>query len=291
MFIPPRQSSGQEPLTFTGHSRKYPSLPLALDGLGLYHLQEHVDRPGMEFWQWIQCIQGRGVLLLGESSYPVEEGGGILLPAQCPHTYYGLTKTWYTSFLCIGGPLLGPLMELLEFTQPGVYQLSAPEQILNLEQEIFHLYLENETRSAPEISKLLYRLLLELSADAKHAHSSLSSLEDDRVHTAIRYMQEHYGDPIGLSEIASQVHLSREYFCQLFKKATDSTVLEYLTQIRLSEAKTLLLKCPDKTIREISQLCGFDTPSYFCAVFKKHEHMTPLQFSQARNHTLGGSLL
>ena len=236
----------------------------------------------MEFWQWIQCIKGRGVLLLAESSYPVEEGSGILLPAQCPHTYYGLTKVWYTSFLCIGGPLLGPLMELLEFTHPGVYHLSNPEHILNLEQEIFQLYLENETRSAPEISKLLYRLLLELAADARHSHSSLSSLEDDRVHTAIRYMQKHYGEPIGLSEIASQVRLSREYFCQLFKKATDSTVLEYLTQIRLSEAKTLLLKCPDKTIGEISRLCGFDTPSYFCAVFKKHEHMTPLQFCQAR---------
>ncbi len=278
--------SGNSPanqLTFTGHYKKYPHLPLALEGLGIYHLQEHVDRPaGVNFWQWIQSVKGKGELLLNGSSYPLEEGCGILLPPNLPHVYYSVSNEWYTNFLCFHGALADNIMELLHLTDAGVYQLTQPERILDYENRIFDICLSNPIHGALDISKLLYSLLVDLSINIKKAHSSQTFTGNETVHSAICFMQEHFSESIGLSDIASHVQLSREYLCQLFKKTTNSTVLEYLTQIRLAEAKTALLKFPDKTIGDISRMCGFDTPSYFCSVFKKHEHMTPLQFCQIR---------
>lgn len=270
-------------LTFTGHAKKYPHLPLALDGLGIYHLQEHVDRPfGITCWQWVQCVKGKGELLLNGTAYILEEGAGVLLPPHQSHVYYALSDSWYTNFLCFSGALVDEIMNLLKLTEAGVYHLTQPERVLSYENRIFDISASNPIHCALDISKLLYSLLVDLSINIKSAHSTQSIISNEKIHAAICFMQEHFSEPIGLVDIAAHVQLSKEYLCQLFKKTTNSTVLEYLTQIRLSEAKTALLKFPEKTIGDISRMCGFDTPSYFCAVFKKHEHMTALQFCQTR---------
>lgn len=270
-------------LTFTAHSKKYPHLPLALDGLGIYHLQEYVNRPsGITSWQWVQVVQGTGEFLLDNTAYLLEEGSGILIPPHQPHVYSGISDQWYTNFLCFDGALANEIMELLNLSRVGVYHLTQPERVLDYENRIFDISVSNPIHSALDISKLLYSLLVDLSINIKRSNSSQSITGNEKIHAAIGFMQEHFSEPIGLVDIAAHVQLTKEYLCQLFKKTTNSTVLDYLTQIRLAEAKTALLKFPDKTVGDISRMCGFDTPSYFCAVFKKHEHMTPLQFRQTR---------
>lgn len=272
-----------EKLYFSGHSKKYPHLPLALDGLGLYHLQEHIDRPaGMDFWQWVQCISGSGTLLVDDKSYLVTPGSGILIPPECGHIYYSNGEPWYVNFLCCGGALITAFTEQLHLNQPGVYQLPHPEKILEYENDIVSLYRQNRMDTPLQISKLLYSLLMDLSQDIRQSKAGQSLPRNEKVHQAICFMQRHFSNNIGLDDIAADVGLSKEYLCQIFKQHTDSTLLEHLTEIRISEAKMLLLKHPDKTIREIAALCGFDSPSYFCSVFKKHEHMTPLQFAHGR---------
>lgn len=277
------QTKYREQIVFTGHSKKYPNLPLALDGLGVCHLQEHVDRPmGIDSWQWIQCISGTGELLVNGSSYVVAPGDGMLLPPGCSHIYYCLQEPWFVNFLCCNGSLLHSLTELLELTVPGVYHLPQPQKILDYEDEICGTYRKDSQRSAFEISQILYRLLTDLSMDIKITQTSQTLPQDEKIHQAVCYMQEHFHESIGLADIAAFVGLSKEYLCHTFKKSTNATLLEYLTQIRLAEAKMALLKFPDKTVGEISRMCGFDSPSYFCAVFKKHEHLTPGQFCQGR---------
>lgn len=273
----------KEQLTFTGHARKYPHLPLALEALGIYHCQEYVSRPdGIDAWQWVQCIEGKGELVLDGKIYPIEEGHGILLPVRCIHDYYSITARWITNFLCINGALIDSITELYSITEPGVYQLSQAQKILDCEERIFELSQQNTSQNAFEISKLLYALLTDLSTDIKKSHSGQSKPGNAKIHDTINYMNQNYSHPITLNDIAAHAGLTREYLCQLFKSATASTVLEFLTQIRLAEAKTLLVKFPDKTLRKIAGMCGFESSSYFCYVFKKHEQMTPVQFRQSR---------
>lgn len=267
-------------LNFAGHSKKYPNLPLALDGFGLRHHQEPIDRPrGMDFWQWIQCIQGRGTLLLGDTSYPVTPGCGMLIPPGCGHIYRG-DENWYVNFLCCGGAQVLEITRLLGLASAGAYQLTHPERILQYEDEIAGIYRENRIDCHLELSKLLYGLLVDLSQDIRLSHGGQSVPQNEKLHAVVCFIQEHFSENIGLTEIAGSVGLSREYLCQIFKNHTGSTILEYLTETRLSEAKALLLAHPEKTIGEIARLCGFDSPSYFCYVFKKNEHMTPRQFAQ-----------
>lgn len=273
----------EECLHFAGHSKKYPNLPLSLDGFGLHHLQEPIDRPaGMDFWQWIQCIKGSGTLVIEDNPYAVFPGCGMLIPPGLAHRYQGNGSGWYVNFLCCCGSLVEEITRQLNLHTPGAYQLSHPERILQYEDEIAEIYLKNEMDCPLVLSRLLYALLIDLSQDLSMSHAGQPLPQNEKLHAAVCFIQEHFQEAIGLPEIAESAGLSREYLCQIFKKHTGATLLEYLTGTRLSEAKVLLLAHPEKTIGEIARLCGFDSPSYFCSVFKKYEHMTPRQFSRKR---------
>jgi two-component system response regulator YesN len=84
---------------------------------------------------------------------------------------------------------------------------------------------------------------------------------------------------ISLSACAKVVHLSPSYFAGLFKKVTGMAFSHYVTQIRIEEAKRLLLE--DRPIQEIAETLGYAERRYFTDVFKKYTQMTPSEFKQA----------
>lgn len=53
--------------------------------------------------------------------------------------------------------------------------------------------------------------------------------------------------------------------------------MEYLTQLRMDEARRLLTQT-GRSIQEIAEQVGYDDPSYFCKVFKKSAGVTPNRF-------------
>ena len=69
----------------------------------------------------------------------------------------------------------------------------------------------------------------------------LSAAPRQEILDAIAYINAHYAEKIDLETIASQIHLSKYYFCRIFREVTGATVLEYLTNVRLTRAGRLLV--------------------------------------------------
>lgn len=90
-------------------------------------------------------------------------------------------------------------------------------------------------------------------------------------------IQKNYAGEITLTRVAEQVHLSPAYLSRLFKNRTGKSFIDYLTEVRLQEAKTLLLS-GEMTIDQVAEAVGFQNNSYFTAVFKKHQGLTPSEF-------------
>lgn len=93
------------------------------------------------------------------------------------------------------------------------------------------------------------------------------------------FIRKNYYKNLTLEEIAESVYLSPYYISRIFKEEQGLTVMDYLTKVRLEEAKKLL-RNPAYQIEEIAEKIGYNDPSYFSKVFRRKEGMTPSQFRQ-----------
>ena len=102
--------------------------------------------------------------------------------------------------------------------------------------------------------------------------------QEERTITLItRYLQEHLAEEISLSVLAEEFHLSAQYISQLFKSEIGVGFLAYLTNIRMEQAKKLLLST-SLSIAEVSEQSGYSDYRVFTKVFKKAEGITPSQY-------------
>ena len=93
----------------------------------------------------------------------------------------------------------------------------------------------------------------------------------------IEYIDKNYQKDITLVELADLIDLSPQYLCRLFKECLNIRPFEYLARKRVQQAKLLLLE-GRWNINEIASMVGYNDCSYFCAVFKKHEMLSPAEF-------------
>ncbi|KXS43957.1 MULTISPECIES: helix-turn-helix transcriptional regulator [unclassified Candidatus Frackibacter] len=117
--------------------------------------------------------------------------------------------------------------------------------------------------------------------DLIHEHKTTKDL--GIVQQVKTYICDNYSKKLTLDEIASHVYLSSSYLSKIFKDVTGITVIEYLTQIRLREAKRLLRKT-EMPLKKIAKLIGYYDASYFSKVFKRKVAITPGQY---RSNTKG----
>ena len=94
---------------------------------------------------------------------------------------------------------------------------------------------------------------------------------------ALEYIDINLAEQIRTSTIADYLHISESHLCHEFKRCIGSTVSEYITSKRLSEAKILLGES-NKTISDIATALGFSSFSYFCKIFKEKNGITPGEF-------------
>ena len=95
----------------------------------------------------------------------------------------------------------------------------------------------------------------------------------------IRILKANVYSKISIDDVAKLTSYSKTYVFKQFKKATGYGVIEYYNNLKIKEAKKLLVK-EDLTIREVADKLSFDTPNYFTKVFKKTLNITPLAYKK-----------
>jgi YesN/AraC family two-component response regulator len=100
------------------------------------------------------------------------------------------------------------------------------------------------------------------------------------VNEIVKYIHKHYKENLTLEEIANNVFLSTSYASRIFKKVQGVSIVEYIANVRIDEAKKLLAN-PHYQIDEIANSVGYTDASYFTKVFRKYSRMTPSQYRQS----------
>ena len=110
------------------------------------------------------------------------------------------------------------------------------------------------------------------------AKSLLTTAGDERiVHSIIRFIQSHYCENISASSLSEQFGLSANYISNLIKQELGIRYNDYITQLRLSRAKELLIST-NQSVKDITTACGYYSQSHFTKLFIEHTGCTPIEY-------------
>ncbi|MEP7236546.1 MAG: AraC family transcriptional regulator [Ferruginibacter sp.] len=111
-----------------------------------------------------------------------------------------------------------------------------------------------------------------------YAGSTIRS-KTDRLSDVYKYITSNYYNDISLDEISKIANVSANSFCRLFKQRTNRHFIEYLNEVRISNACKFLLET-NLNVSEIAFQCGYKTLSNFNKIFKKNTSLSPNGYRQ-----------
>lgn len=126
------------------------------------------------------------------------------------------------------------------------------------------------------VLQILYHFI-EINSEKKKQLSKDDLLTTLRIKKILTYLEDNYQKSFSLREWASNIDLSKEQFCRIFKKHFNKTPIEYLMNYRINKAADLLIHS-HMPIIDIAFETGFESANYFTIVFKNKTEMTPRQF-------------
>lgn len=122
------------------------------------------------------------------------------------------------------------------------------------------------------IHSLLSSTLDLLNADIETASKTTSLFEAIR-----QYIDTHFREDVTRDFLAKMFYISPNYLSHLFQREGKIGLNEYLNQIRLEYAKSLL-KNYDLNVKEIAHASGFKDSNYFCRIFRKKTERSPTEY-------------
>ena len=104
-----------------------------------------------------------------------------------------------------------------------------------------------------------------------------------RVVRAKLFIDGHYNSPIDLNNIADEACFSKYHFVRLFRSIYGKTPHQYLTDVRIKQAKLLL--ADGATVARACFSVGFDSISSFTGLFRRRVGVTPAAFQRTALET------
>lgn len=109
------------------------------------------------------------------------------------------------------------------------------------------------------------------------AQLQLLANADDIIGRVENYIRAHFRENINREEVAAIVYITPNYLSKQFRSKKGMNLREYINQIRIEEAKRLLLTT-NLSVSEVAGLSGYENISYFSTVFRKHTGMSPVDW-------------
>ncbi|MBN2221536.1 MAG: response regulator [Vallitaleaceae bacterium] len=125
-----------------------------------------------------------------------------------------------------------------------------------------------------EAKKLEYLRLEKIGGMLNEAEADRYDFVTEKI---IPYIEKHLTEAFSIGDLAEEVALNPQYMMRLFKKSTGYSIVEYVTQSKMSLAKELLEKTQWNN-EIIAEKVGYVSASYFIKSFKRFSGMTPREY-------------
>ena len=240
----------------------------------------------------LQVVEGNGSMVMNNRLFPLASGNIFLINAGCVHSTSPKYADRYTrNKIIIGKHCLRELLAangaedlfaaFFEKDLGGCYTLPGTAAV-----EIDRMFAEMAADSAGgRYSELLLRanVMKILYMIAARAGKGVGQT-NEKVSGVLFYIDRNFTSPLTLDTISDDTHISKYYLSRLFRAYTGMSVVEYITERRISLARELLANT-DSSVADIAGEEGFDSISYFCHTFRRYEGLSPLVFRKKSRET------
>ena len=254
------------------------NLPVIVFGIGYEDNQPHIlRREGFPIPQIFICKSGEGTLKVDENVFIIKKGSFFYLMPNTPHEYYGNTDKWEVEWIAFSGNQVDNILAELKFDRSKVGILSNFDKIQSFFNKIFVTMRLDDNSGKFISSSVLYEILVELYT-MMHSKHEVETLEGKRIVDDVKlYIDDHYNQYISIDELSELVTVTPQYLCKMFKRYLNLRPFQYIAMKRIQHAKNLLLY-NNMSVNDIAHWVGYNDCSYFCAIFKKYEMISPSEF-------------
>ena len=246
-----------------------------------------------DFWEICYVKKGKITLHIDQKSLTLSENQLLIIPPDHTHYYKSVGEDNNVFVMCFESVsnILNPLsMVRFNLKEEQIYCL---EKIIYESENTFKMNDNDllEVLASPnfggkqaillQLEYLLICLARQLSADENCELVFLSdkNFYSDFVGVVISFLAENVRERVSLNDICDRMKCSRSFLCKVFKEQTGKTIFSYFNQMKIDEAKNMLLET-DMSISDISYSLGFNETKYFDFFFKKHVGKTPKSFKK-----------
>ena len=262
---------------------KYGYAPIAI---GIYpEIEEHFH---CEF-EMLLIEKGSCVLEIGNNKYYGKSGDLFFVNPLEKHSLTERTKDYFHKCICFDTELIADKnlkysLKNGELLVPNFFKSDSDDTKILSEYflKLFEISLNNKITLSLECSIYISAIFLHLIDNSLLIQRFQSKKEKEFCQKTVKFISENYNKKTSSKDIAKNLHYSQSYFCRAFRNNFGVSFTDYLNMYRVYKAKESLLK-KATTVTEVSESCGFESPTYFARMFKKYIGMTPTEFQKVNS--------
>ncbi len=233
-------------------------------------------------------LDTEGKRIIGDSIKEYKAQDLVLIGSNTPHAWTGedgkahvITIQFHTNFLSeksLTRNIMAPIKEMLDRSKLGI--TFSPDVTASMIERIERLTTSRGFDSLLEFLSILYDLSISRNQSTLSSASYIGSIapfKSKRIDDINTYLYDNISRNIKIGEVAELVNMSPSAFSHFFKKRTQRSFSDYLSDLRIGHAAKMLIET-DNNISEICFDCGFNNLSNFNRTFKSQKGCTPREF-------------
>ncbi|UKS29476.1 AraC family transcriptional regulator [Paenibacillus sp. HWE-109] len=224
-------------------------------------------------------LSGQGYLDYEQQSIPLPKGTAFLVKVPSSHRYFyqNQGEPWEVIWLNLRGDEANRIWDLVIALEGPVIRRESGAPLIQGLWKLLRMVAEGKATDKYQLSVAVYEWMITLLQSSREQTKDMSPNSSTLIHTAKKFMKEHYAKPLTLDMISQYCEINKHYLCRLFQRSEQTSPLAYLRDRRV-EAALALLRTTEMPIQDIGQHCGFDSPSYFGKIFRAYMNMTPKEY-------------
>ena len=228
----------------------------------------------LKYWDLTLVFKGSLEYIVDGKSYTVGQNDVLLVPEGSVRERIGGTSAKYACFNFT-------LLDGVQLPRDVYYHNAVNSEIKNMISLFAQTKILDGSKSPPydpsnsraKAMNMLNYILLELMNVFTYDN------KNDHVKKAIKFINDNLLSSISLSDVSEHIHLTKEYTASIFKKETQKTVTEYISERKMFYAKEML-QAGSLSLSEIAENLHYDNYGYFSTLFKKYYGISPVKYRE-----------